>query len=45
MNELIFATNNKNKLSELKQIIGKKFSLLSLSDINYLKEIPEDYET
>lgn len=45
MNELIFATNNKNKLSELKQIIGTKFNLLSLSDINYSKEIPEDYET
>jgi len=45
MNELIFATNNKNKLSELKQIIGTKFKLLSLSDINYSKEIPEDYET
>ena len=43
--ELIFATNNPHKLSEVQHLLGKKFLLLSLKDIHLEEEIPEDYDT
>ncbi len=43
--KLIFATNNRHKLTELQQLLGNEFDLQSLSDINCSEEIPEDYET
>lgn len=45
MEKIVFATNNKNKLKEIKSAIGDKFEVLSLSDVNIETEIPEDYET
>jgi XTP/dITP diphosphohydrolase len=39
---IIFATNNEHKLKEIKSILGKKFNLLSLSDINMQEDIPEN---
>ncbi|MHC1703211.1 MAG: non-canonical purine NTP diphosphatase [Tenuifilaceae bacterium] len=43
--ELVFATNNPHKLSEVQHLLGDKFHLLSLSDLNFYEEIPEDYDT
>ena len=43
--ELVFATNNKHKLEEVQKLLGYNFNLLSLKDISFEEEIPEDYET
>lgn len=43
--ELVFATNNPHKLSEVQHLLGEKYRLLSLSDIGFSEEIPEDYNT
>lgn len=43
--ELIFATNNKHKLEEIQKLLSDKIKLLSLQDISFQEEIPEDYET
>ncbi|MEZ5196643.1 MAG: non-canonical purine NTP diphosphatase [Bacteroidales bacterium] len=45
MIELVFATNNKNKLEEIKRVVGEKFRILSLSDIGCDEDIPETAET
>lgn len=39
--KLVFATNNKHKLQELRQIVGDRFEILSLSDIGCNVDIPE----
>lgn len=41
MLELVFATNNAHKLEEVQAIVGDKFVLKSLSDINCHDDIPE----
>lgn len=43
--KLVFATNNKNKLYELQKILGDKIEIVSLSDIDFHEDIPEDHET
>jgi len=43
--KLIFATNNKNKLKEIKDVLGPDFQLFSLDDIGYQPEIPENHKT
>lgn len=43
--KLVFASNNKHKLEEAKIISNGKFEILSLNDINFHEEIPEDYNT
>jgi XTP/dITP diphosphohydrolase len=43
--EFVFVTNNPNKLAEIKDIIGDRFRILSLSDINCTDEIPEEQDT
>lgn len=43
--ELVFATNNQHKLKEVQALLGDHFKLLSLTDINFYDEIPEDYDT
>lgn len=43
--KLIFATHNKHKLDEVKQLLGGKVNLLSLTDISFFEEIPEEEET
>ncbi len=45
MQTLIFATGNKNKLNEIKHIIGDKYNIKSLKDINFMGEIPETQPT
>ncbi len=42
---LVFATNNAHKLEEVRQILGDRFEVLSLSDINCHEDIPETGET
>ena len=45
MEKICFATNNKHKLEEVKQILGKKFQILSLEEIGCLDELPETQDT
>lgn len=41
----MFATNNKNKINELNQLIGDKINLVGLSDIGCHEELPETQGT
>ena len=43
--EIVFATNNAHKLSELRSIVGDKIRILSLNDIGCHDDIPEDADT
>lgn len=43
--ELVFATNNRHKLEEIQNLLGNNIKLLSLKDISFFEEIPEDYDT
>jgi len=43
--KLVFATNNKNKLKEVRKAVGESIEILSLSDIGCNEEIPETQET
>ncbi|MFC2328030.1 non-canonical purine NTP diphosphatase [Prevotella nigrescens] len=43
--KIVFATNNKHKLSEIKDILGNDFDIVSLKDIGCDVDIPETAET
>jgi XTP/dITP diphosphohydrolase len=43
--KLVFATNNDNKLREIRAVLRGNFELLSLKDIDLKQEIPEDEPT
>jgi len=43
--KIVFATNNDHKLKEIHNLLGKSFKLLSLKDINFNEDIPEDYQS
>jgi XTP/dITP diphosphohydrolase len=43
--QLVFATNNKNKLYEVSKLITPRIKLLSLEDINCAEELPETKDT
>lgn len=45
MRRIVFATNNKHKLEEIRNIIGSSFEILSLNDINCHDDIPETGST
>ncbi len=45
MNKIVFATNNVNKLQELRDIVGDKYEILGLKDIGCDVEIPETSDT
>jgi len=45
MKELVFATHNLNKIREIKHLIGQKFRILSLDEIDYIEKIPENHTT
>lgn len=45
MKKLIFATNNKHKLNEIREMLGKDFELVSLCEIGCTEEIPENKDT
>ena len=42
---LVFATNNEHKLTEVREIIGGSFRVLSLKDIGCFYDIPETADT
>ncbi|MDE6083220.1 MAG: RdgB/HAM1 family non-canonical purine NTP pyrophosphatase [Muribaculaceae bacterium] len=42
---LVFATNNMHKLREVREIIGDKFEILSLSEAGVNEELPETSDT
>lgn len=43
--KIVFATNNKNKLKEIREILGSRFEIVSLSDIGCHADIPETGNT
>ena len=43
--QLVFATNNLNKIKEVQALIPQHIKLLSLTDIGCLEDIPETQET
>ena len=43
--KLVFATNNKHKLQEVRDIVGDRVEVLSLADINCYDDIPETADT
>lgn len=43
--EICFATNNRNKLREVREILGDHFRVLSLNDIGCGDELPEEQMT
>lgn len=43
--KLVFATNNKNKLKEVRDILGENIDILSLNDISCHVDIPETENT
>lgn len=43
--QIVFATNNENKLREIRDILGNSFTLLSLEDLDIMEEIPETQPT
>lgn len=45
MKQIVFATNNKHKLDEVRAIVGMYFDVLSLSDIGCHEDIPETGDT
>lgn len=45
MRKIVFATNNKHKLDEIRSILKNKFNVVSLADIGYTEDIPETGDT
>lgn len=43
--EIVFATNNVNKIKEIRHILGDSFKLLSLHDLGIFEDIPENEPT
>lgn len=43
--KIVFATNNAHKLSEIRSILGERFDVLSLNDIDCHDDIPETANT
>ncbi len=43
--KLIFATHNRNKAFEIKKLLTQEFDILTLDDINFHDEIPENEQT
>ena len=43
--KLVFATNNLHKLQEVQNVEGLNFEILSLKDIGFSGDIPEDFDT
>ena len=43
--KLIFASNNQHKLEEISALLGEKYQILGLKDLQMDEEIPEDHDT
>ncbi len=45
MKEIVFATNNLNKIREVSELLGKQYHFLSLQDIGCMEELEETQPT
>ena len=45
MRKIVFATNNPNKLREIREILGSRFEVVSLAEIGCHDDIPETGDT
>lgn len=45
MEHIIFATNNQNKVNEVKAVLGKKFTIITLEEAGIDIDIPEPHAT
>ena len=45
MREILFASNNAHKVSEIRMLLPEGYSLLGLRDINWTTDIPEPFDT
>jgi XTP/dITP diphosphohydrolase len=45
MNTLVFATNNQNKVIEVRSLLKNEFSILSLKEAGIQADIPEPFDT
>lgn len=45
MKKIVFATNNKHKLDEIRKILSDRFEIVSLRDIGCVVDIPETGDT
>lgn len=45
MKKIVFATNNKHKLDEVKEMLLSEYQIVSLAEINCFDDIPETAET
>lgn len=45
MIQLIFATNNMNKIAEVRPLIGERFKLITLEEAGIFTDIPEPFDT
>ncbi len=45
MKTLVFATNNANKIREVKELLGDRYDFLSLQDIGCAEDVPETSPT
>lgn len=45
MNNIIFATNNQNKVEEVRAVLGGSFNILTLKEAGILIDIPEPHDT
>jgi XTP/dITP diphosphohydrolase len=43
--ELVFASHNENKVSEVRKILPPNFKIISLNELNFFDDIPENEET
>lgn len=43
--QLVFATNNANKVAEIKMVLGNSFDVIALKDAGIDIDIPEPYDT
>ena len=43
--KIVFATNNDHKLREIRNLLGDRLKLVSLKDLSFQEEIPENYPT
>lgn len=45
MNKLIFATNNKHKVDEIRHLLDSAYDVCSVGDLNFYDDIPENQTT
>jgi XTP/dITP diphosphohydrolase len=45
MKKLVFATNNRHKLDEIRHLLGSIYDVCSLVDLNFYEDIPENQTT